>query len=863
MDRFFPDSIAARRLLLVGLIAATLLVWAAVGGLFLLDSRAEPPVATPTPALIVGTEPAVNLVAYGTGGFTIVGANWAAGAAVDLSLLPADGGPAYWLGTALADASGAFRIDFGWRPEQPAGPGTLLQARGGAIRVTTPMEITPPAGTTPVLPSPTPTAQPTATDIPGTTATAAPPGTATTAPSVPTTVPPLATATGMVEPTATARPVQPTPTVRGGAAGPVCVVTAGELNLRVGPGTGYAIAQVLAEGEQLDPISRNAEATWIEVVTFDRIVGWVSATYVACNGVNVEALPVAVVAPPPPTTTAVPPTATRVPPTATAVPPTATATRVPASATATPIPPTATATALPPTATPTPATITNWRGEYYGNRWLGGSPALVRDDARINFNWGTGAPAPTLPADNFSARWTRDLDFDAGTYRFSLFADDGVRFWVDGRLLIDEWQPGNDTYTVELALTAGRHSLRLEYFEATGGAIVELDWQRTEATYPHWRGEYYDNDRLQGSPVLIRNDVNVSFDWGEGSPAPGVGDDHFSVRWTGQPDITAGTYRFHVEANDGVRLWVNGRLVIDQWNDRGGDYSADVAITAGGRQQVRLEYFEDTGDALVELWWERLQPTATPTSIPPTATATRVPPTATATSIPPTATPTRVPPSATPTRVPPTATATSIPPTATPTRVPPSATPTRVPPTATATRVPPTPTQVASTPTVPSGNAIALQNVAQGMNEYSFVRRPTYAAFGSRAEWNTFVQTVSAEAGMTVTQPIDLPGVKWQRDLPLAVFLGTRPDSSTSVTITRAELQATGLVVTVATVTTADPSAQVLTTPFHIVAVRREAVGVSPLAVVFVNPQGQILARDIVELAGGVSDEPDTGGHGR
>jgi hypothetical protein len=57
----------------------------------------------------------------------------------------------------------------------------------------------------------------------------------------------------------------------------------------------------------------------------------------------------------------------------------------------------------------------DWRGEYWSNRDLRGSLALVCNDARIKFNWGRGAPAPGLPADNFSARWTRTTSFDAAT----------------------------------------------------------------------------------------------------------------------------------------------------------------------------------------------------------------------------------------------------------------------------------------------------------------------------------------------------------------------------------------------------------------------------------------------------------------
>ncbi|HEX9074685.1 MAG TPA: PA14 domain-containing protein, partial [Anaerolineae bacterium] len=88
----------------------------------------------------------------------------------------------------------------------------------------------------------------------------------------------------------------------------------------------------------------------------------------------------------------------------------------------------------PPTA---PPVITAWRGEYFGNPGLAGTPALVRDDPSVIFDWGTGAPGPGLPSESFSARWTRSLWFGEGLYRLYVRADDGVRLWVDGQLIVD------------------------------------------------------------------------------------------------------------------------------------------------------------------------------------------------------------------------------------------------------------------------------------------------------------------------------------------------------------------------------------------------------------------------------------------
>jgi tripartite motif-containing protein 71 len=118
-----------------------------------------------------------------------------------------------------------------------------------------------------------------------------------------------------------------------------------------------------------------------------------------------------------------------------------------------------------------------WRGEYFANRWLAEVPVLIRQDAAIDFNWGGGSPGAGVPADNFSTRWQRYVWLDAGTYRFTLSVDDGVRLWVDDHLLIEAWQdPQVATFQADATLSQGYHRVRLEYYEAGGWAGVQLSW---------------------------------------------------------------------------------------------------------------------------------------------------------------------------------------------------------------------------------------------------------------------------------------------------------------------------------------------------------------------------------------------------
>jgi hypothetical protein len=119
--------------------------------------------------------------------------------------------------------------------------------------------------------------------------------------------------------------------------------------------------------------------------------------------------------------------------------------------------------------------------EYYDNPWLAGSPALVRTDDEINFDWGDGSPDDVIPSDGFSVRWTRSIDVEEGTYRFTTTSDDGVRLYVDGALLIDCWYDmTSSVHSAEVELSAGTHTLRLEYYENQGDAIAELSWDQID-----------------------------------------------------------------------------------------------------------------------------------------------------------------------------------------------------------------------------------------------------------------------------------------------------------------------------------------------------------------------------------------------
>ena len=246
-----------------------------------------------------------------------------------------------------------------------------------------------------------------------------------------------------------------------------------------------------------------------------------------------------------------------------------------------------------------------WRGEYFDDKDLSGSATLVRDDHAIDFDWGTGSPDGAISSNSFSVRWTRTLGFTAGTYRFYASCDDGVRIYVDGSRIVDAWydQKLPNTRSGDIALAAGQHTVVVEYYEHGDLASAHV-WWNLLSSFAGWEGRYYDNVELAGGPALIRDDADINFDWGEGPPADWMASDNFSVVWTRQVNFAPGYYRFNVRSDDGVRVWLNGALVMDYWQpqDNAWHYLDGVFLT--GTHELTVEYFEGTGSARIRFWMD-------------------------------------------------------------------------------------------------------------------------------------------------------------------------------------------------------------------------------------------------------------------
>jgi hypothetical protein len=269
-------------------------------------------------------------------------------------------------------------------------------------------------------------------------------------------------------------------------------------------------------------------------------------------------------------------------------------------------------------------------GSYFANKNLAGTPVLTRVDSLINFDWVNSSPHSLVPADLFSVRWDGEIvpRFNEA-YTLTFRTDDGVRVWLDGQLIVNYWSDrsaGDSTYTFT-AQAGKRYRTRVEFYENGGQAVAKILWRSasepsgpipTTQLYPTapdtsgpigtgtgLNGSYFANETVTGVPVVTRIDAGVNFDWAGSSPATGVPVDSFSARWSGeiQPRYSE-PYTLTLRTDDGVRMWLDGQLVINDWILRGAATSTyTFTAVAGQRYAIRIEFYEHQGSAVSQLGW--------------------------------------------------------------------------------------------------------------------------------------------------------------------------------------------------------------------------------------------------------------------
>jgi hypothetical protein len=279
---------------------------------------------------------------------------------------------------------------------------------------------------------------------------------------------------------------------------------------------------------------------------------------------------------------------------------------------------------------------TGLAGQYFDDAASGGhlqgTPFTAQTDPSVNFNF-VSAPPPALGrTTNFSVKWTGQVQPRySEQYLFMTYSDDGVRVWVNGQLLINDWTVHPGTWDGNwITLQAGQlYTIEIDYFQAAGDADVQLWWQSpnqakeivpqsqlysgnilSNANGTGLTGQYFDDaasgGHLQGTPFSARTDPSVNFDF-VSAPPPGLGrTTDFSVKWTGQVQPRySEQYLFLTYSDDGVRVWVNGQLLIDDWTVHPGTWDSNwITLQAGHLYKIEIDYFQAAGGANMQLWWQ-------------------------------------------------------------------------------------------------------------------------------------------------------------------------------------------------------------------------------------------------------------------
>jgi hypothetical protein len=154
-----------------------------------------------------------------------------------------------------------------------------------------------------------------------------------------------------------------------------------------------------------------------------------------------------------------------------------------------------------------------------------------------------------------------------------------------------------------------RHAYRVRALNADGplgwSVLIQKSTLSETGRGTGLKGTYFDGEDLT-TETYSRIDGTVNFDWKNNMPAPGIQDGNYSVRWTGQvePSFTE-TYTFYTDAHGGTRLWVNGQLIIDNWQAHNRTVQqGSITLEAGKRYDIKLEYSETNGVGAVQLLWE-------------------------------------------------------------------------------------------------------------------------------------------------------------------------------------------------------------------------------------------------------------------
>jgi uncharacterized protein YkwD len=252
----------------------------------------------------------------------------------------------------------------------------------------------------------------------------------------------------------------------------------------------------------------------------------------------------------------------------------------------------------------------------------------VTSAVTVTVGAGVDKQAPTVPtlvsavvksAAEVDLTWTASTD-NVGVAGYGIIRNGAIFATVPGGTLFFA-----DTYTV----AGAAYTYSILAYDAAGNysAASNTIQVTTPGSCPApatgaFTGCYYSNPSLMGAPALIRTDSQINFDWYGNAPAPAVPSTNFSVSWQGNFTFAAGQYNFSVIASDGMRVYIDGALVLNVWRNQAPSRYSFTSTLTQGTHLIAVQYYDETGTATAHLSWQSGAPTAPPAPVISTFVAT-------------------------------------------------------------------------------------------------------------------------------------------------------------------------------------------------------------------------------------------------
>ena len=253
------------------------------------------------------------------------------------------------------------------------------------------------------------------------------------------------------------------------------------------------------------------------------------------------------------------------------------------------------------------ASSSQWAVTYYSKPNFQGSKVQTKVD-NISFSWGTNAPIKGIPKDKFTAKMTKTLSVSSsGTYRISGKADDGVKVYVDGIKQIYEWNRGSHTFSKDVTLSKGNHTIEVQYSDLSGTAFLTVDVTqagivKTASTLSTdtWTGKLFPSKNFTGKSVSLSSKT-LNYTWASKAPHQNIPAGNYSAIFEKKVVVSKDTkYIVMGKANDGVRIYVDGKRQLSYWTAGTRNIEKNITLKKG-THTIKVEYFNEGSGATLKI----------------------------------------------------------------------------------------------------------------------------------------------------------------------------------------------------------------------------------------------------------------------